>query len=666
MDNFHKVKDTFPKRAVHFDFHTMPGCNDIGSRFNAEEFVATLKKAKVEYINFFAKCNLGFCYYPTKIGMIYPELQFDLLGEIIHACQADGIRVAVYFNAGLSHEEALRHREWCIVNQQGQVYEFDKMDHWFRKLCFNSGYREHLLALVEEVLSNYPVDGLIFDSMNVAPCYGIECLEKMQARGLDPRSQQAVEEFAHETKLSMKQDIETLVKTHRDDDIYLYFLGVEACYQPTHIELEVLPQGGWGYDYLPSRIRYIRTLGKPYSTMTGRFQRSWGDMGGIRPEAALFYDCINSVANGGACCIGDHLAPQCALEPAVFDMIGRVYTRLADMDEWTENAKPLAEIAILAPWLGKDAHKPEQHMEILAGASRMLLELGCQYDVIDGDAYFSGYQVLFLPDNVRLSSKLAAKLSEYIDNGGSIICSGHSGLDEDGKHFAMPESANAVEFMGPETFNYTFLHCSEELAEGLPSMGLAVYEQGIAIKARNDGVARATLGRGYFNYAEWDFKHEYLYIPEKEMTDHAAVVSSASENLWHLAFPVALNYYNHAPVYYKNLLKNILKRRLPRPLLEVTNLPSYGVATVTTQPQRRMIHLMCYVPEKRGRIMEIVEEPSVAIDLVIRLRTDSKKTSRVYLAPSRQEVAYVEEEGYLQFKLDKLVGYQLIVVEFAP
>ena len=98
------ITNYFPKRAIHFDFHTMPGCNDVGTEFNGREFAATLHKAKVEYINIFAKCNLGFCYYPTRIGTVYPGLKFDLMGEIIHACKKAGIRVAVYFNAGLSHE----------------------------------------------------------------------------------------------------------------------------------------------------------------------------------------------------------------------------------------------------------------------------------------------------------------------------------------------------------------------------------------------------------------------------------------------------------------------------------------------------------------------------------------------------------------------------------
>ena len=77
----------FPKRAIHFNFHTMPGCHDLGPQFDAGRFVATLQKARVEYINFFAKYNLGFCYYPTKIGTGHPGLQFDLMGKIIRAVQ---------------------------------------------------------------------------------------------------------------------------------------------------------------------------------------------------------------------------------------------------------------------------------------------------------------------------------------------------------------------------------------------------------------------------------------------------------------------------------------------------------------------------------------------------------------------------------------------------
>ena len=74
--------EVFPRRAIHFDFHTMPGCEKLGKDWNAAHFVRTLQDAKVEFINFFAKCNLGFCYFPTQTGTVYPGLDFDLLGGV--------------------------------------------------------------------------------------------------------------------------------------------------------------------------------------------------------------------------------------------------------------------------------------------------------------------------------------------------------------------------------------------------------------------------------------------------------------------------------------------------------------------------------------------------------------------------------------------------------
>ena len=95
------VSTAFPKRAIHLDFHTMPGIYDVGRDFNADDFAQTLAKAEVDYITVFARCNLGFAYYPTKIGTIHPGLkQKDLLGPMVSACHKRGIRVAAF------HEKA--------------------------------------------------------------------------------------------------------------------------------------------------------------------------------------------------------------------------------------------------------------------------------------------------------------------------------------------------------------------------------------------------------------------------------------------------------------------------------------------------------------------------------------------------------------------------------
>lgn len=653
----------FPKRAVHLDFHTPPGIKDLGRDFNPREFAKTLLDAGVQYVNVFAKCNMGFSYFPTKCGTIYPGLKRDLLGEMVSACHDEGIKVAAYFNVGLSHEQALKHRDWCVVNKLGQVYQFDKMDHWFRTMCFFSGYRDFILEMIDEVTSTYPVDGLIFDSMNTPPCYGIECIEEAEKRGLNPKNDADMNYLAFLTTLSMRDAISAKIAERRND-VFTYYLGIESCYQPTHVELEVLPQGGWGYDYLPARIRYIRTLGKPYSTMTARFHRSWGDLGGIRPEAALMHDCLNSVVNGGKCCIGDHLHPFCKLEPAVYKMIGSVYGKLAKLDPWTDNAKPQAEIAIFANWFTRyqTADENENCGYAMRGIARMLMELKQQFDIVDAEADISRYSLVIIPDYSKLTAQDTQKLTDFMAKGGKVISTAWGGLNEDGTDFALPAFKDAMTFVGNEKCHFTFIHPAKELADNMPDIGTTVYEKGVEIAAKN-GKVLATLGKCDFNLQDWDYKHEYLYISELEKTDRPLIIESKDGNACHFAFPMGFTYFQHATCAYKTLLINEIARMLPKPMLKLENFPSYGQATITRQDARTMLHLLCYVPEKRGKVMEIVEEPSIALDVQAQVRLDGPSPKKVYFAPDMEEIPFTVEDGYVKFAVPVVKGYKLIVME---
>ena len=51
-----------------------------------------------------------------------------------------------------------------------------------------------------------------------------------------------------------------------------------------HVEIEALPTGGWGYAYFPYVARFVRPLGLPTLSHTGRFHKSWGDNGGLKPR----------------------------------------------------------------------------------------------------------------------------------------------------------------------------------------------------------------------------------------------------------------------------------------------------------------------------------------------------------------------------------------------
>ena len=655
----------FPRRAIHLDFHTMPDIQDVGRDFDPEGFAATLHRAHVDYITVFAKCNLGFAYYPTRVGIVHPSLKRDMLGPMVEACHRRGIRVAAYFNAGLDHENALRHRDWCKLTPKGEVYEMPKLwifgSNFFRNMCFQSGYRDYLLAMIDEVLTDYPVDGLFLDCIcKEFPCLGAECVEVMEQHGWDPGRPEDVQRCCAWVTESFMTEVSRLVarRCRRRRGFKLYFNGAGYPRQPTHLELEILPTGGWGYDYLPSAIRYARTLGKPYFTMTGRFHGSWGDFGGLRPDASLAFDCFNSLANGGSCSIGDHMHPRGALDPEVYRRIGDLFGRVQELEPWTFGARARTEIAVLDPSLSDNT--PSAHPTSRQGAARMLMELKYQFDVCDGTADLRGYRLVILPDFVPVDARLHQKLQAFLKAGGCLISSGEAGLDPGKTAFALSEYS--LKYGGPDPFNTLFFKPSHAIARDLPDLWTTIYQTGIVMTSRRGARSLARLALPYFNKWAWNWKHENYYVPPEKMARRPAVAQCGA-SIIHIAFPVFGAYFEHAVTAYKYLIRNCIERLMPNPLLQVPDLPSFAQATLTEHDGRRLVHLLAYVPELRGRQYQIIEEPIQLRNVRVGLRIDDAPVRQVYLAPSRQPLEYTLTDGYLWTTVPAVNGYQLVVTE---
>ncbi len=113
-------KDHIPYRQIHLDFHTNETIGDVGSMFNADEFVRTLKDAHVNSINLFTKCHHGMYYYPSSVGTMHPALHgFDLFGAQMKACTEAGIRVIAYSCVSWNEDWARRHPEWLMISYDG-------------------------------------------------------------------------------------------------------------------------------------------------------------------------------------------------------------------------------------------------------------------------------------------------------------------------------------------------------------------------------------------------------------------------------------------------------------------------------------------------------------------------------------------------------------------
>ena len=642
------------KRAVHIDFHTMADIPDFGVNFDAMKFAQTLKDAHVDYINAFAKCNIGFAYYPTKIGIVHPHLDFDMLGQTVEECHKLGIGVTAYFNVGLDHEMARKHRDWTTVNKEGQVISGDRTANFFRNMCINSPYRAHILGMIREVVEQYPVDGIFLDCMAIVPCYGNECLEAIRDRGGDPLDDQTVLDFNSESWLSFLRQVKEVV----GDDKFLYLNG-----QPrgnteglnTHAEIECLPSGGWGYDYFPAEVAYARNIDSQTFYMTGRFNVSWGDFGGLKSKESLENDCWDAISNAAQTSIGDHMHPRDGLDPAVYKVIGEIYQEIEKLEPWTENAKAVADIGIVNL---RNNPVNEYHASLGAnfnGAVRMLGELKYTYDIIDERHDFSRYKVLILPDEIIINEELKTKLQRYIADGGGIISSGHSGLNEDKSTFALDEWK--MNYDGEDTWNSSYFKMLKDTDGKVPDMLCGIYHQSILLQGKGDTEAIADYFQPYFN-RHWDGFQGYFYTPPEKYAGRPAVVRAG--NIFQICFAVFTSYIEGPTQAHKYLIDYCIQQLLPEPVIKCENIPSTARVTLTEKDSMKMIHVKISHPEPRGKL-NIIEDHQTLTDAVVYLKTDN--VNAVYLAPGKEPLQYTKEGNYIRIELPKIEGYMMIVVE---
>ncbi|MHB8997349.1 MAG: alpha-amylase family protein [Armatimonadota bacterium] len=655
-----------PKWAIFFDFHTMPANPDVGKGFDFDAMTGQLADAGVDYIVFPARCNLGTAYYDTKIGIKHAALEYDLIGKLNDACMKRNIALSCYINTGLSHEEGLRKRDWFTIQKEGHVYGPNRLNSFMRQMCYNTDYGQHVCDMVTELLTMHPIAGLFFDCMFTQPCYGIECIQEMKRLGVDWQDDEAIHDYNYMKVNRFGQNITDAAKAV-NPEVLLYLNGVDYEAQKdmgTYLDFECLPTGGWGYETLSMGARYLRTLGKPVLNMSGRFHKSWGDFGGIRTEPSLEYDMVYGMANAMRPNIGDHFHPRGDINKPVFALYKKIYNNLQRYDPWLEGAKAETDTAVLwqAPYPGYNFMSPkkrafwDKQYDGIKGATRLLCELKYQFDIVTDFADWDKYELLVLPDHTVMNEEFTKRIRKHLDKGGAIISSAWSGLDPEGKDFVFDEWG--AKFVGEDPYDPAFFTPYAELSENMPDMPITLYQKGTNIEP-TDGQQLGEIIAPYYNQ-HWDGEHGFVYLPPDKPTGRAAVVQKG--RVAHFSHPVFSAYIIDAQVPMKHFVENMLKRIMPNQMLK-SNLPSYARTGVTSQPGRRMVHLMSYIPERRGNSVDMIEERIELRDVQIALRADGKAIKSVYLAPDKQALPFEVKDGYVQVTVPKVDGYAMVVFE---
>jgi len=647
-----------PFRQIHLDFHTSPDIPDVGAEFDADEFAETLKRAHVNSVTVFARGHHGLCYYDTKIGPKHPALKGDLLGAQIKACHARGIRTPAYITVAWDEWAARNHPEWAARNRDGSMWLGGPLRATWHGVCMlNDDYQDYLMAITAEVLNHYEVDGLFMDIwMGPQPmCYCWSCLDKMRRAGVDAESDEACRRFNDKLRADLMERVRALADESRPGSTVFFNsclrLGKSDWLRHfTHIEIESLPSGGWGYAHYPLFQRYFRNFGFQTMGMTARFHRTWGDFGGLKNQAALEFECFGMLAGGARCSVGDQLHPRGRLNPAVYDLIGSVYESVEKKEPWCTGAEHVAQIALLYADGADDA---------VGGAVRMLLEEHELFDVVDAAGDFSRYEVLILPDVIRLNRPLAQKVQDYVEGGGSLLVSGESGLAENAGEFALEELG--VGYIGPAEYDPNFLcKLSDDMSEAIPEFRYMMYRGGHYVRPHDEAEVLAWIGLPYFNRA-WSHYCSHGPTPFARLSEWPAIVRHG--RVMYFAHPLCTLYAEQGAQVYRQLLENALESLRPRKTVR-GNLPSTArIGLLRQKAQDRLVlHVLNYVAERRTPDLDVIEEAQPIVDAEISVVTGTQPT-KVYAAPSGKELAIEFTDQCAIVQVPRMRGHTMIVFE---
>jgi hypothetical protein len=659
----------FPKRMIHLDFHTGPWVPDVACEFDAQQFAQPFKAAHIDSVTVFAKCHHGQLYFNTDHPARHPSLPkgLNLLGEQVDALHRVGIRAPIYISVQCDEFAANTHPEWIALTSElrhvkgsGSAYK----PAW-QILDMSSPYQDYLADQIDEVMRRFaPVDGIFLDMCWDQPSHSKWAIDGMKRRGLDPRDDDDHAKYArmvvHDYMARYRQMVDDAQARAHGAPIGIWFnsrpkamLFDEQKYL-RHVEIESLPTGGWGYAYFPYVARFVRPLGLPTLSMTGRFHKSWGDNSSLKPRAALLYECCQILSQGLSVSVGDLLHPRAVPHPATYDLIGGVYGYMETCQKITEGATLVSEVAmIINPDLG-DNPGPAG-----LGAVRALQQLRQQFDLVAPTADISAYKLVIVPETTHVDDALRARLQAYLAAGGKLMIVGPAALDDAGQP-VMPELG--IETHGESPYTHTFLHHSAEIGQGIPAYDTVMYDRGFRMTPAAGSEVLCGVVEPYFERAYDHFSgHEYT-APDR-LSPYAAIIQNGP--VITCSVPLFEAFGRHANVPYRQLIGNCLDRLLPQPLLRDGG-PAHLETTVmrgaSGGSETTIVHVISFLPSRQAEGMDIVTDAFPAVDMPLAVRLDAAP-SRVTLQPSGQAVPFTYENGYAHVRLTVLDGHTMVVFE---
>ncbi len=624
-----------PARQIHLDFHTSPFIEGVAADFDAQVFARRMREAHVNSVTVFAKCHHGMSYYPTVLGEVHPHLEGrDLLGEVIEALHREGIRAPVYTTVVWEERVADLYPEWRQMYANGrfaQVASSADMKTvqpggWRFNNFAHPDYQDYFEAHLAEILDAYPVDGFFIDIlfMDSGACFSEVSMKKRAKLGLTEDTPRDNALFESAVQGEFAERFTRFIRGRAPKASVFYnssnkaFVDNRAGWRvrarrETHIELESLPSGFWGYYHYPRFARQLMMWDMPWLGMTGRFQKMWGDFGGLKPRPALEFECFRAQAMGGACSVGDQLHPRGTLDEGAYRLIGSVYAQV-------EAAEPAYAGTVPCPTIGVvPAANPGSDMDTAGkseeGAVLMLEELKYDAAVLDDDSDFSGFDVVVLPDATVVTPPLRERLKAYCEKGGKLVVSDAAGFDENGDWALdwLPVRPGAPVALYP-----TYWRARGPFYPEYAGDCRVVYAQGREVEPGGGAEVWSDRIPPYFKRSDLKFCSHFQTPPDPVAAATPAIVGN--DAFAYFGDPLFRDYRQSGNRHLRDFFAQALSRLGARPLLG-PGLPAHVLALPRRREGDLILTLLNYLPTRKSHDIDVIEDALSFAGMTLGLKT---------------------------------------------
>jgi hypothetical protein len=162
----------------------------------------------------------------------------------------------------------------------------------------------------------------------------------------------------------------------------------------------------------------------------------------------------------------------------------------------------------------------------------------------------------------------------------------------------------------------------------------------------------------YFNRT-WEHFSSHKHTPSAGKAGYPAATRKG--NLIYFMHPLFTQYARTAPRWCRELFLNAVVMLLPDPVVRMEGAPTATIATLNRQEgkKRDVLHLLHYVPERRGAEFDVVEDIYPLMNLMADVRVPGK-IRKVTLVPEGKNLAFKQQGSRVTFSIPELNGHGMV------